>query len=291
MSLVLEPGASSPAACSTNTATRSRARRWKCCSCATRAAGAGLVRQSAIRKRHRRPRLVSGYSGCGRASTSSAPRSAAPSAVADLPGYVRTLFPGTALPREAQFVTIGAVAEVTGFDFGIVRAPTATVSGRFVNTKDEPGAAAWSCCPASTRCRFWAASGGRTNLSRRPFRVSERHARRVRHPSISGSHQRVDRGRVRRGPRHRDGRDVAGVIVRTSAGSSIRGRIVFEPAMGSNVPEPVGRRPVADPGGLRPVAAEQLRVRRTSGRTVRSPSRASTDRAGSRWSSAARAGC
>ena len=35
----------------------------------------------------------------------------------DLPGYTRTLFPGTAMPSEAQLISIGRFPEVSGIDF------------------------------------------------------------------------------------------------------------------------------------------------------------------------------
>jgi protocatechuate 3,4-dioxygenase beta subunit len=160
------------------------------------------------------------------------------SAVADLPGYVRTLFPGTALPLEAQFVTIGAAAEQTGFDFGIVRAPTATVSGRFVNTKDEPGGGSLELLPSQRSMSVLGASAGARIHRDGRFEF----------PNVTPGEYVIQayRGRTNSWTEGEfgaarvtvTGTDVAGVIVRTSAGSSIRGRIVFEPALGSNVPNP-----------------------------------------------------
>ena len=48
-------------------------------------------------------------------------------ATAGLPGFARTLFPGTVQAGQALAITVGQAVEATGVDFGVVRAATATV--------------------------------------------------------------------------------------------------------------------------------------------------------------------
>ena len=258
---VSTPGASSAAVCSTSSATRCRARRWKCCNCGTRPAGAGWFRRRRIGSAtddHGSYRLFGLRPGQYIVSA----EVGGASAIADLPGYARTLFPGTPLAAG------GAVRD----DWRGCRTDRLRFRDRASADRDrqrplrqherrargrQPGVAAQPALAVGDRgVRRERESIATAASSFRTFTPGE-----YVDPGIPGPHQPVDRGRVRRGARDGDRYgDVAGVIVRTSVGSSIRGRIVFEPALGSNVPEPVGRRAVADPGRLRPVAAEQLRV-------------------------------
>lgn len=167
-------------------------------------------------------------------------------ATADLPGYARTLFPGTALAGQAQFVTVGQVAEVTGVDFGIVRAATATVSGRYVNVKDDPTGGSLQLLPSQHSLSAMGAPVGARIFPDGRFEF----------PNVPPGEYVIQGYRGRTSPSAEgefgaarvtvtDG-DVRGVIVRTSAGSSIRGRILFEPTLGSITPNPweVGLSPI-----------------------------------------------
>jgi Carboxypeptidase regulatory-like domain len=166
-------------------------------------------------------------------------------AVADLPGYARTLFPGTLVAAHAQFVTVGQ-AEVTGIDFGLVRAPSATVAGRFVNAKDEPTGGSLQLLPSQHSLTVMGVPAGARIYSDGRFEF----------PNVAPGEYVIQgyRGRTSNstegefGAAHvtvTDG-DVRGVVVRTSLGSSIRGRIVFEPSLGSSLPNPwdVGLSPI-----------------------------------------------
>jgi hypothetical protein len=160
------------------------------------------------------------------------------SVVADLPGYARTLFPGTVLASQALVVTIGPIGEATGVDFGIVRAATATVSGRRVTAKDEPAGGSLQLLPSQhSLSALGAPADARTypdgrfefpNVAPGDYVIQSYHGRRSN--SIEGE---FGAARVT----VTDG-DVKGVVVRTSAGSSIQGRIVFEPSLGTNLPNP-----------------------------------------------------
>jgi protocatechuate 3,4-dioxygenase beta subunit len=57
---------------------------------------------------------------------------------AEVPGYARSYFPGTAMPAEAYFVSIGPAQEVAGIDIALSRARTARVAGRVLNAAREP---------------------------------------------------------------------------------------------------------------------------------------------------------
>jgi len=56
----------------------------------------------------------------------------------DLPGYGTTYFPGTPTPVEAQRIVVGPSQEVMSIDFPMARVRTARVSGRAVDSKGEP---------------------------------------------------------------------------------------------------------------------------------------------------------
>jgi hypothetical protein len=58
--------------------------------------------------------------------------------LADLPGYGTTYFPGTPSPSEAQRVVVGRSEDVVSVDFPIARIKTARVSGRAVDASGEP---------------------------------------------------------------------------------------------------------------------------------------------------------
>jgi hypothetical protein len=160
------------------------------------------------------------------------------SATADLPGYTRTLFPGTTLAAQAQVVSVGQIGEVTGVEFGIVRAATATVSGRMVTAKGDPAGGSLQLLPSQHSVSAVGASAdariypdGRfefPNVAPGDYVIQAYRGR-----SNSSTEGEFGAARVT----VTDG-DVKGVVVRTSLGSSIHGRIVFEPSLGSNLPNP-----------------------------------------------------
>jgi len=160
------------------------------------------------------------------------------SATADLPGYARTLFPGTVVAAQALAVTVGQVVEATGIDFPVVRAATATITGRRVTATGEPAGGTLHLLPSQ---HFVSAVGGPAdariypdgrfefpNVAPGDYVIQSYHGRRT--SSIEGE---FGAARVT----VTDG-DVKGVVVRTSAGSSIQGRIAFEPSLGTNPPNP-----------------------------------------------------
>ena len=159
---------------------------------------------------------------------------------ADLPGYARTLFPGTAMPSEAQFISIGRFPEVNGVDFALVRTRTARVTGRYIDAQDQP-------------------TGGRLQLlssHRSPVVVSEAMGARISRdgrfefPNVPPGEYVIHgyRGRLSSSAESPFGAaritvvdsDIDDVIVRTSPGSSIHGNLVFDASLGLVPPLPTG---------------------------------------------------
>ena len=56
----------------------------------------------------------------------------------DIPGYARSFYPGTAIPAEARFVTVGLSQDVRAVDFDLSRVRTARVAGQTFNSAGEP---------------------------------------------------------------------------------------------------------------------------------------------------------
>jgi len=59
-------------------------------------------------------------------------------AAADLPGYARTYYPGTARAVDARFVQVESAAHLTNLDLDLVRGPTYRVGGRIRNAAGQP---------------------------------------------------------------------------------------------------------------------------------------------------------
>ena len=56
----------------------------------------------------------------------------------DVPGYARSYFPGTPIPAEAQFVSVGSGQDVAGIDLTLSRTQTVRVAGQILNAAGEP---------------------------------------------------------------------------------------------------------------------------------------------------------
>jgi protocatechuate 3,4-dioxygenase beta subunit len=57
---------------------------------------------------------------------------------ADVPGYLRSYFPGTDDPHAAQFVSVRSSEAVTGVELSMVRGRTARIAGRILNSTGAP---------------------------------------------------------------------------------------------------------------------------------------------------------
>ena len=56
----------------------------------------------------------------------------------DVPGYARSYFPGTPIPAEAQFVSVGPGQDVAGIDLTLSPTQTVRVAGQILNAAGEP---------------------------------------------------------------------------------------------------------------------------------------------------------
>lgn len=156
---------------------------------------------------------------------------------ADLPGYTRSYFPGTPNAGDAQFVSIDVSQQVTGIDFGLARARTALVSGRLLDSAGGP------TMGGNVRLIPSAASGAVTSV---PAGARLERDGRFEFPNVPPGQYviQVDRGRRNSStegefgalPVVIDGIDVTGLVVQTSAGSSIAGRVTFDAYQGTKEP-------------------------------------------------------
>ncbi len=159
-------------------------------------------------------------------------------AAADLPGYARTFYPGTPVPAGAQFVEIGRFPELSGIDFSLSRARTASVTGRFINSDGEPGGGSLTLKPSQHSLSAIGVSIGARIYANGAFEF----------PNVPPGEYviQANRGRLNSWTEGEFGAarvsvvdsDVDGVVVRTSKGSSIRGRVLFESYLDSKRPAP-----------------------------------------------------
>jgi protocatechuate 3,4-dioxygenase beta subunit len=160
-------------------------------------------------------------------------------ASADIPGYTRSYFPGTASPGEAQFVSVGVSQDVTSIDFSLSRERTALVSGTLLDASGSPStqgsvrllASQRSASVAGTSIGARLTSGGRFEF-----------------PNVTPGQYviQVDRGRKNSStegefgalPVAVDGVDLTDLVLQTSIGSSISGRVTFDAFGGTTPPRP-----------------------------------------------------
>jgi hypothetical protein len=158
---------------------------------------------------------------------------------ADLPGYTRVYYPGTPDAMEAQFVQVGLSDDVTGVDFALSRSPTARVSGLLLNSEGEPTTGGSlrlvtsqrSASAASVSVGARIGSNGRFEFPNVPpgqYIIQSDRGRR--NSSIEGEFGML--------PVSVDGADITGLILQTSAGSTISGHVAFESVRGIQLPRP-----------------------------------------------------
>ncbi|HVZ22768.1 MAG TPA: carboxypeptidase regulatory-like domain-containing protein [Vicinamibacterales bacterium] len=155
----------------------------------------------------------------------------------DLPGYVRSYYPGTDQAAQAQFVSVGSGDTVGGIDLTMARARTAKVSGHLLDAAGEP----------STTGRVQLVPSVRSSTAVMvPLDARLGDGGSFEFASVSPGQYvlQVDRGR--RGAA-REGefgslavtvadRDVTGLVLQTQPGSTITGRIELDSASGGKLP-------------------------------------------------------
>ena len=160
-------------------------------------------------------------------------------ASADVPGYARAYYPGTANASEAQFVQVGLGQDYTGVDFALPRARTATISGTLLNAAGEPSTmGSVKLLPSQRSASVTSVPVG--------ARLMKDGAFEFRNVTAGQYVIQVDRGRRNSStegefgtlPVSVDGADVSGLVLQTSAGSSITGRVTFDSFNGARAPRP-----------------------------------------------------
>jgi 5-hydroxyisourate hydrolase-like protein (transthyretin family) len=158
-------------------------------------------------------------------------------ASADLPGYTRSYFPGTLNAGDAQYVSMGVSQQVSGLDFSLSRAPTALVAGTLLDSAGAPTTGGSLRLMPSLRSDAITATSfgarilpdGRFEFPNVPpgqYIVRADHGRR--NSSTEGEFGTL--------PVSVNGDDVTGLVLQTSAGSTIAGRVTFDSYLGAKAP-------------------------------------------------------
>ena len=160
-------------------------------------------------------------------------------ASADLPGYTRSYYPGTPNASEAQFVAVALSQETTGVDFSLAREKTALIAGTLLDAAGTP----------STRgsVRLMTSQRSASAISA-PIGARLLSDGRFEFPNVTPGQYVIQVDRGRRGsaiegefgamPVSVNGVDVTNLVLQTSAGSSIAGRVTFDSYLGTRAPRP-----------------------------------------------------
>jgi hypothetical protein len=157
-------------------------------------------------------------------------------ATTDVPGYARSYFPGTPNPGEAQFVSIGASQDVTGIDISMARTQTAMVSGTLLDASGTPST------QGSVRLITSQQSPAATSVSVGARLTTNGH---FEFPNVTPGNYVIQVDRGRRGVTEGEfgalavavnGTDVKDLVLKTSIGSSITGRVTFDSYLGTAIP-------------------------------------------------------
>jgi hypothetical protein len=155
----------------------------------------------------------------------------------DVPGYARTYFPGMASASDAQFVAMGAGQDVVGLDIPLARTRTARITGRLINASGQPGGGSLTLIPT------WRASAAPAEpIGARILPADGRFEFRNVPPGeyvIQSSRGRLNRwteSEFAAVPVVVNGIDVNDLVVQTSGGSFVGGRISFNTLDRTKIP-------------------------------------------------------
>jgi hypothetical protein len=161
---------------------------------------------------------------------------------AELPGYARSYFPGTPDAGDAQFVSVALPQEQSGIEFSLSRARTATISGTLLNAAGEP----------STMGSVKLLPNERSGSVSVPVGARLGKDGAFEFPNVTSGQYVIQVDRGRRGsstegefgalPIAVDGVDITDLVLRTSTGSSISGRVSLQSFLGTKTPAPAQMR-------------------------------------------------
>jgi hypothetical protein len=147
----------------------------------------------------------------------------------DVPGYARAFYPGTSDPGRAQFVSVALAQDLSGIDISLSRTRTARIAGQLINAAGARAFGGSLTLVASQR------SGALTNV---PVGARVQPDGRFEFPNVPPGQYLIQSYRGRWNPWTEgefgtvavtvDGTDVTNVVLQTSIGSSIHGRITFD---------------------------------------------------------------
>jgi hypothetical protein len=140
----------------------------------------------------------------------------------DLPGYATSYYPGTPNPSEAQSVPVGVSQDVASIDFSLVPVRTARIGGKTINASGEPFQGGIQMWPSR---RSGAVATDAVGARTEPDGTFE-------FPNVSPGEYVVHAFRGSDEFAWQfvtvNGSDVTGLIMQTSKGSTITGRLTFE---------------------------------------------------------------
>jgi protocatechuate 3,4-dioxygenase beta subunit len=147
---------------------------------------------------------------------------------ADVPGYAPTYFPGTPNPAEAQFVTVRLSEDVLSVDFALARVATARVAGKAIDSDGNPITGGLALIPSHRASVIGGQSLGAhispdgdfefRNVPPGDYVVQASRARRNTSSEGEFAAQFVTV----------NGRDITGINLRATIGSTISGRIASD---------------------------------------------------------------
>jgi carboxypeptidase family protein len=156
----------------------------------------------------------------------------------DVPGYARTYFPGMASATDAQYVAVGAGQDVVGLDIALARVRTARISGRLIDALGQPGGGSLILIPT------WRASTAPAEpIGARILPADGRFEFRNVPPdeyviqSSRGRKNNWTEGEFAAMPIVVNGVDVNDLVLQTTTGSSVTGRITFNTLDRTKIPQ------------------------------------------------------
>lgn len=158
-------------------------------------------------------------------------------ASAELPGYARSYYPGTPNAGSAQFVSVGLSQDVTGIDFSLSRTRTARVAGRMLNAAGESTmSGSLQLMPSHSSATVTRVPVGARILPDATFEFPNVPDGQYVIQAYRGRTNSSTEGEFGSMPVSVNGADLKDLVLQTSSGSSIKGRISFDALDRSKTP-------------------------------------------------------